>query len=321
MTRSAVNRPVNLIGASGRWGRKIKRTLQRDIRAVVHSYDEFTGFSDLNPVFDTILATPSDLHFEHAVELMKMGVKNLYIEKPACKTREELDTLLEMSDEFNVRIAVGTQYSYAYMRLKRVTNIIKNQYPHFQNEKQQVQTVITQRANTTPSRTDSDILENLWIHDLSIMRPYSVSVDGIDLYGGRKDYNSRISIYGKAELTYDRYANFNTFLSYDWPEKLRKTYIIYNHGTLLIDESFNEWQFVVDPKNKEVSEDAGQIGGDWKPAHEYELLHISLNCFLLEVDEPQAVHLDQTKVYLDAFDQVKNLVMIEQLSQPNPIIR
>ncbi len=72
---------------------------------VVSSLSE--AFSEV-PFFDAaIVATPTSLHVENAIELIQKGIKKLYIEKPISHSFDSIDKLVSISDQQNVQVFVG----------------------------------------------------------------------------------------------------------------------------------------------------------------------------------------------------------------------
>ncbi len=62
----------------------------------------------LNQLFDAaIVATPTSLHVENTIELIQLGIKKIYVEKPISHNLESIDTLISVAKENHVQVFVG----------------------------------------------------------------------------------------------------------------------------------------------------------------------------------------------------------------------
>ena len=93
-----------LVG-SGYWGSKVKATLE-DLGHTVNVIDIRNGntIDDINTMDPVILATPVWEHFNQASDLLNRGY-DVYIEKPAAETGDQVEALLNLSD--NKIVMVG----------------------------------------------------------------------------------------------------------------------------------------------------------------------------------------------------------------------
>ncbi len=86
------------------------------------------AFSNTNFFDAVIVATPTTLHINNCLELLSLGVKKIYLEKPVSNNLENIDKLLELSIQNNAQIFVGfdLHFDLGLNKIKQllVTNVI-----------------------------------------------------------------------------------------------------------------------------------------------------------------------------------------------------
>lgn len=120
-----------------------------------HAFDSVEELIDAVDVVDIV--TPTLSHFECAKQAIKKG-KHVFIEKPITKTVEEAETLISLTQEYNVKGQVGhvERFNPAFTAVRPA---IKD--PMF---------IETHRlAEFNPRGTDVPVVLDLMIHDIDII--------------------------------------------------------------------------------------------------------------------------------------------------------
>jgi len=90
------------------------------------SYTNYREMLDKHPEINTVVvATPSGMHYEHAIELMQKYRKNIIIEKPTFMLPEQVKESYAIAKKFNLKIfpVFQNRYNRAVQRVKKaVTN-------------------------------------------------------------------------------------------------------------------------------------------------------------------------------------------------------
>lgn len=89
--------------------------------ALMTDLSELCAMADLDVVY---IASPNSLHYEQARQLMSAG-KNVIVEKPAVSTVEELDDLIELSEEKEVFFFEAARHIHEE-NFQRVASFLKN---------------------------------------------------------------------------------------------------------------------------------------------------------------------------------------------------
>ncbi len=143
--------------------------------AKVHGAQIFSSGEELIEKADVDIidiCLPTYLHTEHAVKAMKK-VKNVFIEKPVCLTKEEGKLLLETQKETGANVQVGQVVRLwdEYKWLKEVAD--KKEYG-------EIKTAVFKRLSNTPTwawdnwlhkaECSGSVALDLHIHDVDFMR-------------------------------------------------------------------------------------------------------------------------------------------------------
>jgi predicted dehydrogenase len=144
--------------------------------AALDSHETLIGKIDA-----AVIATPTVLHHQVAVDLLKAGA-HLLVEKPLCATVAEADELVDLARRRKVLLQVG--------HVERFNPALSAAAPHLSNPKY----IEAVRASGFTFRSmDIGVVLDLMIHDidlvLSLVRSPLRSVDalGVSLLGGHED--------------------------------------------------------------------------------------------------------------------------------------
>ena len=141
--------------------------------AQLRSLDEMLA----QPVIDAVvIATPSGLHFEHALAALRAG-KHVFVEKPMASLVEQAVELVKVAEDVGCVLMVGHTFLY--------NNIVREVKKRIdEGELGKIYYAYSQRLNLGYFRHDSDVLWTLAPHDVSILnywfesRPHQVSAHG-----------------------------------------------------------------------------------------------------------------------------------------------
>lgn len=147
---------INLIG-NGYWGSNINRTLI-EMGIDVNVIDPAFGNNRLNVKHPIVIATPTNTHYDIALELINQGC-NVLIEKPVATTADQIMKLKYIKKPTQVVMA-GHLYLYNPM-FEQFKNIIK--------ELGKPKLIHFVRNNFGRYQTDVDVLHNIAFHDFSML--------------------------------------------------------------------------------------------------------------------------------------------------------
>lgn len=115
---------VALIGL-GRWGTILKGELSKTTE-IKYTCDSKT---DLNQIFSDLdvqavfIATPTETHFEIARKALEAG-KHVFLEKPGTTNSTDLEKLVNLAKERNLKFAVDYEFTY-HPGIKKVKELIE----------------------------------------------------------------------------------------------------------------------------------------------------------------------------------------------------
>lgn len=150
-----------------------------------------TAFSSEKELIDACdivdIVTPTPTHFSLAEMAMKAG-KHVFIEKPVTETVEQAEKLLQMQDEYGVKVQIGhvERYNPAYLALNEF-----NLKPMFIEGHR--------LATFNPRGNDVSVVLDLMIHDLDLVlnlinsKPKEIRAKGVKIASTTHDIcNARI---------------------------------------------------------------------------------------------------------------------------------
>lgn len=149
-----------LVG-EGRWGSKIRSTLA-DMGISVSSIDMRQGTSiwDVNDSSPIIIATPTQLHHDHARHFISRGY-DIFIEKPACERPEQIRDLLSLIKDDQI-VMPGHLYMF-HPFLSEVKSIIDDGVIG------DIRHIHCERTNLGTYQTKDVLINNIALHDLTII--------------------------------------------------------------------------------------------------------------------------------------------------------
>ena len=153
---------ISLLG-HGYWGKKIAGVLDTFVdQKIIEKYTVYDIESKLEdiPLTDPIIiATPTSLHYEHARYFLSHGC-HAFLEKPAAQTTEQISELIDICRLNKATCFVNHIYDYhpAFDRFLANAVIVGK-----------TQGVFMSRTGIGRFRPDSDIYENLAIHDFTLL--------------------------------------------------------------------------------------------------------------------------------------------------------
>jgi len=138
----------------------------------------------LSVVDAVVLATPTPLHFEQAMQCLEKGV-HVLIEKPITETLEQAQQLVDKAEADGIVVQVGhiERFNPVYMEMK---NILEEHTP--------LAITIDRLSPYQGSNKDVDVVLDLMIHDTNLILdmigkfPEKVFARGLSAYSGTVDH-------------------------------------------------------------------------------------------------------------------------------------
>lgn len=149
-----------LIG-EGRWGSRIRSTLS-DLGMATSVIDIRLGTSiwDVNDASPVVIATPTQLHHDHAKHFICRG-HDVFIEKPACERPDQICDLISMQSKDQI-VMPGHLYMF-HPFLYEIKRIIDS------GSLGKVRHVHCERTNLGTYQTKDVLINNIGLHDLTII--------------------------------------------------------------------------------------------------------------------------------------------------------
>ena len=102
---------IGLVGL-GKFGHRVEQLIKDDSSLnFLWSIDSKSLIKDLQKPDWVYICSPNELHFEHAIEFMRMGC-NIILEKPPAFTHESVESLIVKSKQYNVNIYFSMVYLF-----------------------------------------------------------------------------------------------------------------------------------------------------------------------------------------------------------------
>ncbi|MBN2058518.1 MAG: Gfo/Idh/MocA family oxidoreductase [Candidatus Saganbacteria bacterium] len=145
---------VKLFGVADQDQERVKQI------AVRFGIQPFFDFKELLPQIDAaVIAVPTSLHFEIAVECLNTG-KHLLIEKPLAHTLDQAQRLVDLAAQKNLILAAGfvERFNPAFQELQKLIR------------KEKIIGVHVHRLSPFPERiADTNVIQDMMIHDLDLV--------------------------------------------------------------------------------------------------------------------------------------------------------
>ena len=244
---------IILFGA-GYWGSKHLRVLSSlNTVGSIYVYDPSDGITnDLKSQFPdavfvddyekllasknvdgAIIATPPPTHFDLALKCLKNDL-HVLVEKPIVENLEQLKSLHKISSQKNLVLMSGHTFIFnnGIIKMKEIVD---------SGELGDIAYVISDRLNFGIVRKDISLESNLAPHDLSILQFLfdNSSVEKIEKTGisflSQHSYD-----YQTIKVDYDNNVKCIINLSWYYPEKVRKIYIVGKKKMLVFDDSLQK---------------------------------------------------------------------------------
>ncbi|MEM9924342.1 MAG: Gfo/Idh/MocA family oxidoreductase [Cyanobacteria bacterium P01_D01_bin.50] len=240
---------VGVVGC-GYWGQKIIHNLSllntvflekicdlksSNLEEICNRYPSFKATTKFDELLDSnldaiIIATPAISHYELAKSALKSG-KHVLVEKPLTVSSIQAKKLIELADELELILLVGHTFEYA-PAIQKVAELISS------NELGKIHYINSVRGNLGLFRSDVNVLWDLAIHDLSILRhilsryPLSVSASGKACININ---NTKIHDVATLSLDYPQEILATIRVSWLEPEKIQKLTIVGDRKILVYD--------------------------------------------------------------------------------------
>ncbi len=223
-----------------------------------------TSFPDMNSLIEAVdavdVVTPTLSHYECAVAALKNS-RHVFIEKPVTNTIDEARSLVQLTEEANVKVQVG--------HVERYNAAFKEALPYFD----QPMFIETHRlAEFNPRGTDVPVVHDLMIHDIDIVLRVvnsnirRISASGVAVISESPDI-------ANARIEFDNGCVANLTASRISMKNMRKSRFFQRNAYISVDMLNRELQ-VVTMKDVEGEPDPFAITmdmGDNKPPKEVEV--------------------------------------------------
>lgn len=208
-------------------------------RQVAQRYDTqyFSHHSELLKRIDAVsIAVPTPLHYAITKDSFLNGV-DVLLEKPIASTLEEAEELVSLSESMGLIFQIGhlERFNEAYLSVEG--NVRK---PFF---------IQCQRFSPFPNReTDINVVMDLMIHDIDIVLSL-VKSEVVDLDAwGIPVLTPHIDI-ASCQIEFKNGCIANLMANRVFNEKIRKTWIFQDDGTIFIDYLSQKASFIRKDKN------------------------------------------------------------------------
>ncbi len=174
-----------------------------------------------------VLATPTSTHYNLAKFVLNKPT-NLLVEKPLCLNVKQHTELNKIAKKNNVKIFIDFPFIFSGS-VKYLKNIINN------NKFGKLQSIESYREQA-PVRNDTNVLWDLSIHDISIIK-YLLSENNLQISNVLKN-NQKLN-YSKIQINLLDKKGLNIFIKNNWnsPTKIRLIKFIFDKATIYCDEN------------------------------------------------------------------------------------
>ena len=194
----------------------------------VKIYKNFKEAINLNKYELVVLATPTSTHYSLAKFILNKSI-NLLVEKPLCLSVKHHYDLNKIAEKNNVRIFIDFPFIFSGST-KYVKNIINN-------KKFGRLISIESYREQAPVRNDTNVLWDLSIHDISIVK-YLLGENKLDIVNIFKNISKKIN-YNEIQINLSNKKGLNIFIKNNWksPTKIRLMKFIFEQATIYCDEN------------------------------------------------------------------------------------
>ena len=194
----------------------------------VKIYKSFKEAIKLNKYELIVLATPTSTHYTLAKFILEKSI-NLLVEKPLCLTVKHHLDLNKIAKKNKVKIFIDFPFIFSGS-IKYVKYIIDNK--KFGKLKS-----IESYREQAPVRIDTNVLWDLSIHDISIIK-YLLGENKLFVLNTYKNNSKKIN-YDEIQINIANNAGLNIFIKNNWksPTKIRLMKFIFEKATIYCDEN------------------------------------------------------------------------------------
>jgi predicted dehydrogenase len=194
----------------------------------VKIYKNFKEAIKINKYDLIVLATPTSTHYTLAKFILEKSI-NLLVEKPLCLSVKRHSDLNKIAKRNNVKIFIDFPFIFSGS-IKYVKNIIdKKKFGKLKS--------IESYREQAPVRVDSNVLWDLSIHDISIVK-YLLGENKLNVLNIYKK-NSKKFNYDQIQINISNSAGLNIFIKNNWksPTKIRLMKFVFEQATIYCDEN------------------------------------------------------------------------------------
>ena len=194
----------------------------------VNIFNNFREALNSNKYQLIVLATPTSTHYTLAKYILNKSI-NLLVEKPLCLSIKHHNTLNRLAKKNNVKIFIDFPFIFSGS-INYIKNIIKNK--KFGKLKS-----IESYREQAPVRTDTNVLWDLSIHDISIIE-YLIGSNKFKIVNTLKN-NNKSNNYSEIQINLINHNGLNIFIKNKWksPTKIRLMKFNFENATIYCDEN------------------------------------------------------------------------------------
>tara|TARA_B110000008_G_C16849492_1_gene516198 strand:- start:115 stop:1050 length:936 start_codon:yes stop_codon:yes gene_type:complete len=194
----------------------------------VNIYKNFKDAIKFNKFDLVVLATPTSSHYSLAKYILKKSI-NLLVEKPLCLSVKHHLDLNNIAKKNNVKIFIDFPFIFSGS-IKYVKNLIdKNKFGKLKS--------IESYREQAPVRKDTNVLWDLSIHDISIIK-YLLGENKLNIIHTLKNKPKKFN-YDKIQINLSNKKDLNIFIKNNWksPTKIRLMKFFFEQATIYCDEN------------------------------------------------------------------------------------
>ena len=194
----------------------------------VKIYKNFKEAIKINKYDLIVLATPTSTHYTLAKFILEKSI-NVLVEKPLCLSVKHHSDLNKIAKRNNVKIFIDFPFIFSGS-IKYVKNIIdKKKFGKLKS--------IESYREQAPVRVDTNVLWDLSIHDISIVK-YLLGENKLNVLNIYKKDSKKFN-YDQVQINISNSAGLNIFIKNNWksPTKIRLMKFVFEQATIYCDEN------------------------------------------------------------------------------------
>ena len=194
----------------------------------VKIYKNFKEAIKINKYDLIVLATPTSTHYTLAKFILEKSI-NLLVEKPLCLSIKHHSDLNKIAKKNNVKIFIDFPFIFSGS-IKYIKNVIdKKKFGKLKS--------IESYREQAPVRIDTNVLWDLSIHDISIIK-YLLGESKLFILNTYKNNSKKIN-YDEIQINIANNTGLKIFIKNNWksPTKIRLMKFIFEKATIYCDEN------------------------------------------------------------------------------------